>query len=66
MTADVLIVNLAVLGAVLWADLGTKDITWRRVLRPLIVSAVAIAIFVKSPQTSGNGLGLGSSGSWRA
>jgi hypothetical protein len=57
-TADVLIVNLAVLGAVLWADLGTKEITWRRVLRPLVVSAVAIAIFVKSPQTSGNGLGV--------
>jgi len=50
--------NLAVLGAVLWADLGTKEITWRRVLRPVLVAAIAIAIFVKSPQTAGNGLTL--------
>ena len=58
MPASVLIVNLAVLGAVLWADLGTKEITWGRVLRPLIVAVVAVAIFVKSPQTSGRGLTL--------
>ena len=40
MPADVLIVNLAVLGAVLWADPGTKEITWRRVLRPLALGAL--------------------------
>lgn len=58
MPAGVWIVNLAVLGAVLWADLGTKEITWRRVLRPVVVAIVAVAIFVKSPQTSGRGLAL--------
>ena len=58
MPTDVLIVNLAVLGVVLSADLGTREITWRRVLRPIIVSAVAVAIFVRSPQMSGDGLAL--------
>jgi hypothetical protein len=54
----ILIVNLAVLAAVLWADLGTKEVTRRRVVRPVIVTAIAVAIFVKNPQTSGNGLAL--------
>ena len=58
MPTDVLIVNLAVLGVVLWADLGTREITWRRVLRPVIVSTIAVAIFVKNPQLSGNGFAL--------
>ncbi len=58
MPTDVWIVNLAVLGAVLASDLGTKEITWRRVLRPVIVAIVAVALFVKSPQTSGRGLAL--------
>lgn len=58
MPSDVLIVNLVVLGVVLWADLGTREITRRRVLRPVVVSAIAVAIFVKSPQMSGNGFVL--------
>ena len=58
MPTDVLIVNLVVLGVVLWADLGTRQITPRRVLRPLIVSVIAVAIFVKNPQMSGTGLAL--------
>jgi hypothetical protein len=58
MPTDVLIANLAVLGAVLWADLGTREITWRRVLRPVIVAAIVVGIFIKRPQTSGNGLAL--------
>jgi len=58
MSAGILIVNLAVLAAVLAADLGTREITWRRVVRPLVVAVVAIAIFVKSPQTGGHGLVL--------
>jgi hypothetical protein len=58
MSASILIVNLAVLTAVLAADLGTREITWRRVVRPLIVAAIAIAFFVKSPQTGGRGLAI--------
>jgi hypothetical protein len=58
MSASIWIVNLAVLLAVLAADLGTREITRRRIVRPLIVSAVAIGLFVKSPQTSGTGLAL--------
>jgi F0F1-type ATP synthase membrane subunit c/vacuolar-type H+-ATPase subunit K len=58
MPTDVLIVNLVVLGVVLSADLGTRHITLRRVLRPLVVSVIAVAIFVKNPQMSGNGLAL--------
>lgn len=62
MATSILIVNLAVLAAVLSADLGTRTVTWRRVLRPVIVAAIAIAIFVKSPQTSGSGFALESAG----
>ena len=58
MPASIWIVNLAILAAVLSADLGTREITRWRIARPVLVSAVAIAIFVKSPQTSGNGLEL--------
>ncbi|HTU29526.1 MAG TPA: hypothetical protein VMF07_09100 [Solirubrobacteraceae bacterium] len=58
MSASIWLVNLAVLAAVLGADLGTREITRRRILRPLIVSAIAVAVFVKSPQTSGTGLAL--------
>lgn len=58
MPADVLIVNLVVLGAVLVADLGTRGVTWRRALRPVVVAAVAIAVFIKVPQTTGTGLAL--------
>jgi hypothetical protein len=58
MSTAIWLVNLAVLIAVLGADLGTRQITRRRILRPLIVSAVAVAGFVKSPQSSGTGLAL--------
>ncbi len=58
MSASIWIVNIAILVAVLSADLGTREITWRRILRPVLVSAIAISIFVKRPQTSGNGLEL--------
>jgi F0F1-type ATP synthase membrane subunit c/vacuolar-type H+-ATPase subunit K len=58
MSASIWIVNLVVLAAVLAADLGTREITRRRVVRPLIVSGLAVAVFVKSPQTSGAGLAI--------
>lgn len=58
MPAGVLIVNLAVLVAVLWADLGTRAITWSRALWPAVIAAIVIGIFFKSPQTAGRGLDL--------
>jgi hypothetical protein len=58
MSASIWLVNLAVLLTVLAADLGTRQITRRRIVRPLVVSGVAVAVFVKSPQTSGAGLVL--------
>lgn len=58
MPTSVWIVNLLVLGVVLEADLGRKRIGWFRVLRPLLVAVVFVPLFVKSPQTSGNGLAL--------
>jgi hypothetical protein len=58
MSVSIWIVNVVVLAAVLAADLGTREITRRRVVRPLIVSVVVVAMFVKSPQTSGAGLAI--------
>jgi hypothetical protein len=62
MSANVWIVNLVVLAAVLAADLGTREITRRRVVRPLIISGIVVAMFVKSPQTSGAGLAIEAGG----
>ena len=55
MPTDVLIVNIAVLFAVLEADLGRRKITRFRILRPLLLAAGIIPLFIAHPATAGNG-----------
>jgi hypothetical protein len=54
---DAMIVNAAVLVAVLASDLGpARKISRMRVLRPVIMAAIIIPLFVDKPVTSGTGL----------
>ncbi len=56
MPAKVWLFNLIVLAVLLEADLGRRKIGWFRVLRPLIASVAAIALFTTSVPTSGHDL----------
>jgi hypothetical protein len=56
--ARVWIVDLVVLGAVLGPNVGTRGTGWSRALRPLVPAALPVPLYVKSPQTPGNGLTL--------
>jgi hypothetical protein len=55
MPTDVLIVNLAVLFAVLEADLGHRKISRFRILRPILLAIGIIPLFIAHPATAGNG-----------
>ncbi len=55
MPTDVLIVNLAVLFAVLEADLGRRKVSTFRILRPVFLAAGLIPLFIVHPATAGNG-----------
>ncbi len=55
MPTDVLIVNIAVLGAVLEADLGRRKISRMRILRPLFLAVAIVPLFIAHPATAGNG-----------
>ena len=55
MPTDVLIVNFAVLFAVLEGDLGRRKISTFRILRPLLLAAGIIPLFMQNVATSGNG-----------
>ncbi|WP_034267648.1 hypothetical protein [Actinospica robiniae] len=57
--SQALLVNVLVLGSVLATDLGpARKIGKARILRPLIVAAVIVPLFIKSPAASGTGLVL--------
>jgi hypothetical protein len=55
MPTDVLIVNITVLFAVLEADLGRRKISTFRILRPVLLAAGIIPLFIAHPATAGNG-----------
>jgi hypothetical protein len=56
---EAMIVNAAVLVSVLATDLGpARKIGRMRILRPLIVAAVIVPLFVRSPATGGTALAL--------
>jgi hypothetical protein len=55
MSSSVLIVNLLVLFAVLEADLGRRRISRLRIIRPLLVAASIVPMFVDRPATAGTG-----------
>jgi hypothetical protein len=55
MSSSVLIVNIAVLFAVLEADLGRRRVTKLRILRPLLMVGGLVPIFVDRPATAGTG-----------
>ena len=58
MPANVWIINLAVLTAVLEADLGRRRITWFRLARPLLLAGVIISFYLKGIASGGSGLTL--------
>jgi hypothetical protein len=54
-----MLINVAVLFAVLEADLGPhRKIGAFRILRPLLLAGAIVPLFIKNPATQGAGLGL--------
>ena len=58
MSADIWIVNLVVLASVLGTDLGRREISRGRLLRPAIVASIIVPMYLKHPATGGSGLVL--------
>jgi hypothetical protein len=58
MSASVLILNLAVLLAVLESDLGTRKVSVFRIARPLLMAIGIVPLFIEHPATAGPGEAL--------
>ena len=58
MSASILIVNLAVLLAVLASDLGTRKVGGFRIARPLLIAFGIVPLFIEHPATAGSGEAL--------
>jgi hypothetical protein len=55
MPTSVLVINLAVLAAVLESDLGRRKLGRFRILRPILMAAALAPLFLVRPATAGNG-----------
>jgi hypothetical protein len=58
MSASILIVNLAVLLAVLESDLGARKVGAFRIVRPLLLAFGIVPLFIEHPATAGSGEAL--------
>jgi hypothetical protein len=58
LTNSVVILNLVILAAVLMTDTGVRRFTVRRVVRPLLVTAIIVPFFLQGPAAGGAGLAL--------